>query len=289
MTKNQLFKIHNMLVCALLLLMTIFSTMAAAQGNSAGVAEHLEIDYVASQDYANGKDRLDIFMPEGATNVPVVVYFHGGALLFGTKEIGHGLAKQLAARGVGVVCANYRLSPSVSHPAHMKDAAAAFAWTKKNIKKYGGNPNRVFVAGHSAGGYLAALLSLDPSYLSVHGMTLGDIRGTILISAFLYVEEQDVAPSRPKTVWGTDEQIWLKASATPYIGADKPAMLLLYADGDALWRREQNDRLKAELIAHGNSVELAMISDRTHSSINTKMGENDDIAMAKIGTFVANH
>ena len=266
-----------------------FATLAAAQGSSQNAVAYRDIDYIAGTDYADDKDRLDVFMPRAETNVPVVVYFHGGALQNGTKAIGEGLARQLTAHGIGIVSANYRLSPAVMHPAHMEDATAAFVWTKKNIETYGGDPNRVFVAGHSAGAYLAALMALDPSYLAAHGMKLSDIRGTIPISPFLYVEEQDVAPSRSKTVWGTDEDVWLQASVTPYIGSGKPPMLFIYADGDALWRREQNDRLKVELMAHGNKVFLEQIADRTHGSVNSKMGEDHDPGMMQIAAFVEGH
>ena len=266
-----------------------FATLAAAQGSSQNAVAYRDIDYIAGTDYADDKDRLDVFMPRAETNVPVVVYFHGGALQNGTKAIGEGLARQLTAHGIGIVSANYRLSPAVMHPAHMEDATAAFVWTKKNIETYGGDPNRVFVAGHSAGAYLAALMALDPSYLAAHGMKLSDIRGTIPISPFLYVEEQDVAPSRSKTVWGTDEDVWLQASVTPYIGSGKPPMLFIYADGDALWRREKNDRLKVELMAHGNKVFLEQIADRTHGSVNSKMGEDHDPGMMQIAAFVEGH
>ena len=265
------------------------ATLAAPQGSSQSAVAHRDIDYIGGTDYAVAKNTLDVLMPKAAMNVPVVVYFHGGVLQSGTKAKGRGLARQLTARGIGVVSANYRLSPAVMHPAHMEEATAAFVWTKKNIETYGGDPNRVFVAGFSAGAYLAALMSLDPSYLAAQGMKLSDIRGTIPISSFLYVEEQDVAPSRPKTVWGTDEDVWLRASVTPYIGPDKPSMLFIYADGDAPWRREQNDRLKVELIAHGNKVSLEQIADRTHLSVNSKMGEDYDPGMMKIAAFVKGH
>ena len=129
-------------------------------------------------------------------------------------------------------------------------------------------------------------MSVDPLYLAAHVMKLSDIRGTIPISPFLYVEKPDVAPRRPKTVWGTDKDVWLRASVTPYIGSGKPPMLFIYADGDDLWRREQNDRLKAELMAHGNKVSLERIADRTHGSVNSKMGEDHDAGMMKIAALV---
>ena len=266
-----------------------FSTLAAAQGSAQDVVAHRDIDYIPGTDYAASKDRLDVFMPQASMDVPVVLYFHGGGLRAGAKAIGEGLARQLTARGIGVVSANYRLSPTVMHPAHMEDATTAFVWTKRNIEMYGGDPKRVFVAGHSAGGYLAALMSVDPSYLAAHGMKLSDIRGTIPISPFLYVEEPAVAPRRPKTVWGTNENVWLRASVTPYIGSDKPPMLLIYADGDDFWRREQNDRLKAELMAHGNKVFLEQVENRTHGTVNSKMGEDHDPGMMRIAAFIDRH
>jgi len=286
--------IHTFLLSSPYLSVAILSLLApvataAESGDSFTVVAHRNIDYIQNQDYADDKDRLDIFMPEGAANTPVVVYFHGGALQNGTKAIGEGLAQQLAARGIGLVTANYRLSPSVMHPAHMENAAAAFAWTKHNIATYGGDPNRVFVSGHSAGAYLAALLALDPQYLDAHRIGLSDIRGAIPISPFLFVEEYDVAPSRPKTVWGTDEAAWLRASVTPYIGSSKPPMLFVYADGDDDWRREQNQRLVAQLVAKGNEAGVIEIEHRTHGSVNSMMGENLDTGMMKLVSFIERH
>lgn len=261
----------------------------ALDGAIFNVVEHRDLDYIAGEDYAENKDKLDLFMPEGLTNAPVVVYFHGGGLQNGEKAIGEGLGRQLAARGIGLVTANYRLSPSVMHPAHIEDAAAAFAWTKRNIANYGGDADRVFVSGHSAGAYLAALMALDPRYLEAHSLRLSDIRGAVPISPFLFVEDQDVAPSRPKTVWGTDEAVWLDASVTPYIGGNKPPMLFIYADGDDDWRREQNQRLAAELSDAGADAAVIEIADRTHGSVNSMMGDDLDTGMMKVVSFVEAH
>ena len=262
---------------------------ADAVGATFQVVEHRDIDYLPGTNHADDKDKLDIFMPEGLANAPVVVYFHGGGLQNGTKAIGEGLGRQLAARGIGLVSANYRLSPAVMHPAHMEDATAAFVWTKRNIGDYGGDAGRVYVAGHSAGAYLAALMALDPKHLDAHGMRLADIKGAIPISPFLFVEDADVAPRRPKTVWGTDEEVWLEASVTPYIGAGKPPMLFIYADGDDDWRREQNQRLAAKLSALGNAAAVIEIEDRTHGSVNSNMAEDLDTGMMKVVSFVEGH
>ena len=158
------------------LLLTLAAAPATGQTE---MTVHRDIDYVDGVDYSDDKDKLDVLMPAGATNAPVIVFFHGGGLMSGTKRISEVLASTLVPEGIGVVSANYRLSPGVMHPAHMEDAAAAFAWTKRHIAEYGGDPDRVFVGGHSAGAYLAALMSLDPSYLKAHGMGLTAIRGAL--------------------------------------------------------------------------------------------------------------
>jgi acetyl esterase/lipase len=234
-----------------------------------------DVDYVGGADYEDGRDLLDVYMPEGAERAPVVVFFHGGALMSGDKSSGQVLARRLVPNGIGVVSANYRLSPSVEHPAHMQDAAAATAWVLAHIADYGGDPSRVFVSGHSAGAYLAALLVLDPAYLARHDLALSSLRGAIPISAFLYVEE--TAAERPKVVWGADPADWLAASVTPHIGPNAPRMLLIYADGDADWRRAQNDRfVQAMTTAGAPAVRVVEVPGRDHLSLMTALNDADD-------------
>ena len=145
----------------------------------------------------------------------MIVWYYGGALQNGDKsdETEVGAARRFASAGIATAVVNYRLSPSVSHPAHVEDAAASFAWVKRHIAEYGGDPNQVFVAGHSAGAYLLALLATDDRYLAAHGLSPRDIRGLIPISAFYWVERSGVAPDRPKSVWGTDERVWSRREA----------------------------------------------------------------------------
>ncbi len=123
-----------------------------------------DVDYVSDVDYEGGRDLLDIYMPEGTADVPVVVFFHGGALRVGDRSVGQAVAQRLIPHGIGVISASYRLTPSVMHPAHVQDAAAATAWVVENIARYGGDAENLYVAGHSAGAYLAALLSVDPTH-----------------------------------------------------------------------------------------------------------------------------
>lgn len=243
-----------------------------------------DVDYLEDVDYSDNKDKLDIFMPENAKDVPVIVFFHGGALQQGNKSWGENIAARLVPLGFGVVSANYRLSPGVMHPAHIEDATAAFAWVVENIKQYGGDPDQLIVSGHSAGAYLAVLMALDESFLAGQKLKLKAIEGTIAISPFLYVEE--TAKTRPMTVWGEDPANWLRASVTPQIAKDKAPILLIYADGDADWRKEQNDRFAKNMKGNGNVVQVFEQSNRKHLTIITDMNKPDDEIGEKVAEFV---
>lgn len=205
--------------------------------------------------------------------------------MLGDKSLVDVVAERMLTLGIGVVAPNYRLSPTVQHPAHTEDAAAALAWTIANIADYGGNPERVFVAGHSAGAYLAALLTLDASYVARHGLPHDVIAGAILISPFLYVEE--TAKNRDKTVWGSNPDDWLAASVTPHISAGKAPMLLQYADGDEQWRKDQNERFVQQMQAVGNtSVQAQELPDRDHRTLISRITEASDQIGIQVREFI---
>ena len=193
--------------------------------------------------YADDKDKLDLYLPEGRTNAPVIVSYYGNQLMGGDKSEDAYVGRRFAAAGFVTAVVNYRLSPAVSHPAHVQDAAASFAWVKRHIKEYGGNPDRVFVIGYSAGAYLAALLSTDPRYLAAHKLSPRDIRGVVPVSAFYLVEGRGVAPDRDKSVWGTDrERLGGRIARTSSPRRAAPPMLILYAERDEDWRRAAERR-----------------------------------------------
>src|SRR5687767_15010899 len=125
-------------------------------------------DVVETKDIAYGdhaKQKLDLTVPRDARDFSTIIFIHGGAWREGDRRLYGALGRRLAAAGVGLAATSYRLSPQVKHPEHVKDVARAFAWVHANIAKHGGSPDRLYVMGHSAGGHLAALLALDPTYL----------------------------------------------------------------------------------------------------------------------------
>lgn len=139
---------------------------------------YLPSDEPAVDDYAKEQCRLDFYRPVGVKDFPTVVYYHGGGLTGGKRS----LPSTLKNLGWGVVTVSYRLSPKVQHPTYIEDAAAALAWTFKNVAKHGGDPNKIFVTGISAGGYLTAVIGLDKSYLAKHEIDANQIAGLIPVT-----------------------------------------------------------------------------------------------------------
>src|SRR5438128_1783603 len=191
------------------------------------------------------RHRLDVYRPTGKGPFPVLVFVHGGAWMFMSKDdvlgiYGYGtIARDLAARGLVVVLPNYRLSPGVRHPEHIKDVAQAFAWTCRNIAEFGGDPQRIFVGGHSAGGHLAALLATDETYLKGVGCTLGDIRGVVALSGVFRLDEFEVQLPlsgrviRPlRLVFGGDPEIARLASPLTHVRRGLPPFLVMTGGRD---------------------------------------------------------
>ena len=124
-----------------------------------------------NDEYIAERCRLDLYYPADTKGFTTVVWFHGGGITGGNKFI----PEKFKEQGIAVVAVNYRLSPKVKCPAYIEDAAAAVAWTFKNIEKYGGDAHKIVVSGHSAGGYLTSMVGLDKKWLKEYGIDANDI------------------------------------------------------------------------------------------------------------------
>ncbi|CAM3216779.1 esterase [Pseudomonas floridensis] len=150
-------------------------------------------------DQAYGPDprnRLDIFMPKSRPeHAPVVVFFYGGSWTHGERANYAFVGRALAERGIVAVVADYRLYPQASYPGFLEDSAKALAWTRKHISTYGGDPERLYVMGHSAGAYNAAMLALDPRWLAREGESPSIISGWIGLAGpydFLPIKDPEI-------------------------------------------------------------------------------------------------
>ena len=138
-----------------------------------------DIRYTESNDpYAQERCKLDVYYPTDQQDAPVVVWFHGGGIEGGEKHID----PQLKNSGLVVVAPNYRLLPKAPIDDILDDAAAAVAWTYKNIARYGGSKRKIFVAGHSAGGYLLDMIGLDKRWLAKYGVDADSLAALVPFS-----------------------------------------------------------------------------------------------------------
>jgi len=177
---------------------------------------------------------LDIYYPENSSNFATIVWFHGGGLTGGQKEI----PEALKEKGLAIVGVNYRLYPRVKAPEYIKDAAAAVAWVMKNIEQWGGDPSLVFVSGHSAGGYLTSMVGLDKSWLAEYQIDANQIAGLIpfsghTITHFTVRKERGIPGEQP---------IVDNLAPLFHVRADAPPLLLITGDRELemLGRYEEN-------------------------------------------------
>ena len=153
----------------------------SVMAQSRGMLCKSDISYISPSDkssYRQEKCKLDVWYPENAQDSQVLVWLHGGGLTGGEKYF----PNEFAGQNIIVVSVNYRLSPEAECPAYIEDAAEAVAWVVKNIKSFGGDPRKINVSGHSAGGYLTLMLCLDKSYLQKHGIDADSIEGYYPVS-----------------------------------------------------------------------------------------------------------
>ncbi len=145
----------------------------------------------------NPRQVLSVYKPvseAGAT--PVVIFFYGGFWRTGKREDYQFVGQSLAARGILTIIPDYTLFPAGSYPTFLDDAAAAVGWAHSHASSYGGDPNRLFLMGHSSGAYMAVMLALDPEYLSHVNLTPGNLAGVVGIAGLYRVDHApaDIAP-----------------------------------------------------------------------------------------------
>jgi acetyl esterase/lipase len=178
---------------------------------------------------------LDLSYPKGEKGFATIIWFHGGGLTEGNKYI----PGEITHSGHAVVAPNYRFSPRVSGRDCIVDAAAAVAWVFENIESYGGDPDKIFISGHSAGGYLASMVGLDKSYLAAHDIDANRIAGLIpfsghTITHFTIRRETKGFPPHKAVV---DELAPLY-----HVRADAPPLLLITGDRELeLWGRYEEN------------------------------------------------
>jgi acetyl esterase/lipase len=185
-------------------------------------------------DYALKNCRLDIVYPVNNEGFATVVWFHGGGLTGGGRDI----PQPLRNKGLAIVSVGYRLSPNVKCPAYIEDAAAAVAWVFRNIDRYGGATNKIYISGHSAGGYLALMVGLDKHWLAKYNVDADKIAGLVpfsgqCITHYTIRNEQGISSTQP---------IIDQYAPLYHVRSNAPPLVLITGDREAemIGRYEEN-------------------------------------------------
>lgn len=272
----------------LALLLSLAASTAAAIETKVIKDVPYKDDVISLTPYEQERCKLDLTVPVDAKGFATYVWFYGGGLKNGAKDLRTEYCAEirasLAQAGVAVVTPDYRLSPKVKYPAYVDDAAAAFAWTVKHIAEHGGDPRKVFIGGHSAGATLALLVGMDPERLKPHGLTLGSVAGIAQVSAqvlthYTIREER----GQPRYAITCDE-----AAPAFHIRKALPPILTIYAQNDMLSRAEENMFFVTTLKAAGHAETYSLrVDDRDHASVGHSIRHLDDPARLAILNFIA--
>jgi len=212
----------------------------------------------------DARQQLDVYEPVApGTKRPVVVFFYGGSWQNGDRANYLFVAQALTSRGYVAVLPDYRTYPETAFPGFVDDAATAVRWSRDHAADFGGDPNRLFVMGHSAGAQIAALIALDPTYLAAQSMSKADLRGMIGLAGpydFLPLTDPVLLDVFPASTRAQSQPI-------NFVTANELPMFLAAGTDDHTVDPGNTDRLARALQAYGNRVEVKHYEGYSHVRI----------------------
>lgn len=240
-----------------------------------------DIPYAVFEGVEAQRLSLDVYAPESEGPHPVIVFIHGGGWSQGDKgnaSVGWRKADYFTKQGHVYVSINYRLVPEGVHPVNVQDVARAIAWVHDHSREYRGDPDRIFVMGHSAGAHLAALVCTDNRRLEAEGKDLSIIKGCVPLDTGAFDIPERMRNPGPlgtmlRAAFGEDEEGWEDASPTHHVAPGKhiPPMLIFHTG----WRMEvmqQSEGLAKALQAAEVPVLVVHAKDLDHAGINRAVG-----------------
>lgn len=251
----------------LLGLALVFTFVVVACGGLAFTAANLPAlrgDFERRADVAYGaheRQRLDVYTPKGGAARPIIVFWYGGSWEKGRKEQYRFVGAALAEKGYVAVLPDYRLYPEVRFPVFIDDAAAAVAWAVAHASEIGGDPGRVYLAGHSAGAHIAAMVAYDAPRLAKVGVSKDVIRGFVGLSGPYALDPND---DTLRTIF-----------SAPYVHADwqpvqraqtgAPPALLIHGEADNVVSVNHSRKMAQKLESLGSAVTLTIYPGRKHA------------------------
>lgn len=208
---------------------------------------------------------VDVYRPVGGAGAAVVVFLHGGSWESGSRGGYRWLGEALARQGVVAMLPDYRKYPQVRMAGFLTDAARAVAWAKANAVKHGGNPDRVFVMGHSAGGYIALMLGSDARWLAAEHLQPTALAGVISLagpSDFLPLSNRNQI-----AIFGSEDAEQRRSQPINFVDGDEPPMLLLHGDADRTVLPRNATTMADAIKRHGGSATVVLYPDVGHVAI----------------------
>jgi acetyl esterase/lipase len=256
-----------------------------------------EIVYVPGSELP--KHRLDLFRPVGK-GWPLLIFVHGGSwnsgdksLVSGGEDVYGNIGRYYANRGIGVAVINYRLLPGVTWREQLDDVAKSVAWAGKSIARYGGDPKRIFIGGHSAGAHLASYVALNPELAAKH--RLPKIAGSVCVSGAAYdmTDSETYRLGNKPSFYaerfaenGANPDWQRNASSATYATKSSPPILLLVAEGDSAPLRRQSQNFQDILTARGVRSRLITVPGESHIRIVLALTRDDKAPAPAITEFL---
>lgn len=247
------------------------------------------------------KNLLDLYRPKGS-GWPVLVFIHGGGWTSGDKSYRAGgadiyanIGRFYAARGIGVAVISYRLQPDVAWPEQLDDVAHAVSWVHANVARWGGDPDAIVLAGHSAGGQFAARIALDPAPLAALGVDRRVVKGFVSVSGagLDLTDEESWRLGQPRGYYetrfknGDAGDGWMReASPVRFVDRTSPPGLVIWAEGDPADLRRQGHVLASALRNAGVASRTTVVPGSSHTRIVLTLSRGDTVSSHAILDFV---
>ena len=257
----------------ILILLFVFLTLI--ENLSAKIKVEKNINYTSKSDE---RRQLNIFHNTKVKEPQdVIIFIHGGSWSSGSKDIYWWLGRNLAQKGIVSVNINYRLAPNVNYESMALDCAEATKWVTEHITEFGGNKNRIFLMGHSAGGHLAELINADPQYFIKVGIK-NPIKGIILddpfgldVNQYLSISEKDDNYNNFIRTFSSNAKVWTLGSPLNYVKNVNNPHLIFYGGKTYPSIQIQSELLNKTLLANKVKSELHIIKNKKHVGMITQM------------------
>ncbi|WP_345227296.1 alpha/beta hydrolase [Hymenobacter koreensis] len=276
----------------LVLLLIVANEYATAQPSR----RTADVPYVPATDTAFSAERhlLDVYAPRKKASAlrPVVVFMHGGSWNSGQKNFYSFIGRRLAKQGVVAVVINYRLAPQVRVPQMADDCARAVIWATEHIREYGGDPQRIFTMGHSAGGGLAALLAADNRLFARRGLAQNPVRGAILddpagLDMYDYLQKMEYGNDAQYLVpFGTDPAVWRETSALYHVTAASPPFLIFIGGETYPSIRNSSQKFRDKLVSLGRPPLYAVLPGKKHVPMVLQLYWKNNVIYRELLTLV---